>query len=69
MTGLNGYVKAYAIAALWNVSERQVEALCQVGKVEGAVKFGNTWAIPEDAKKPTRTGQFKPGRKPQSETI
>jgi hypothetical protein len=66
MSGLNGYVKAEEIAARWNITGRQVQFLCQQGKIEGAVKFGNTWAIPEDAKKPTRTGQFKPGRKPKS---
>jgi len=33
--------------------------------IEGVIKFGNTWAIPEDAKKPTRTSKFKPGRKPK----
>jgi hypothetical protein len=31
--------------------------------LESATKFGNTWAIPEDAKKPTHTGKSKPGRK------
>jgi hypothetical protein len=65
LEGLNGYVKAKVVAESWNVSVRQVEFLCKAGRIEGAVKFGNTWAIPEDAKKPTRTGEFKPGRKPK----
>jgi len=26
--------------------------LCLEGRIEGAIKFGNTWAIPEDAEKP-----------------
>ncbi|MDR0696696.1 MAG: DNA-binding protein [Christensenellaceae bacterium] len=62
---MNGYIKAEVLAEQWNVSIRQVEALCQSGRIDGAVKFGNTWAIPADAKKPTRTGEFKPGRKPK----
>jgi hypothetical protein len=32
--------------------------------MHGAVEFGNAWAIPEDSKKPKRTGKLKPGRKP-----
>ncbi|MDR1135553.1 MAG: DNA-binding protein [Clostridiales Family XIII bacterium] len=53
------------MAARWNVSERQVQALCKGKKISGAVKFGNTWAIPDDAQKPTRTSGYKPGRKPR----
>jgi len=63
MENLNGYVKADEIAARWNITGRQVQYLCQQGKIDGAVKFGNTWAIPENANKPTRTGDKKPGRK------
>ena len=65
---MNGYIVAEEIAERWNVSKRQVQALCKAGMVEGAVKFGMNWAIPEDAKKPTRTGKFKPGRVPKPKT-
>ena len=62
---MNGYVKAEAMAERWNVSIRQVQLLCQNGKIEGASKFGNAWAIPDNTPKPTRTGKHKPGRKPK----
>jgi hypothetical protein len=26
--------------------------LCLEGRIDGVIKFGNTWAIPEDAEKP-----------------
>lgn len=58
---MNDYVKAIEIAGKWNVSERQVQILCKDGKVEGAIKFGTTWAIPKNAKKPTITRKTKPG--------
>jgi len=61
-----GYVKAEEISKRWNISARQIQTLCKEGRVDGAVKFGNTWAIPENATKPTRTGKLKPGRKPKS---
>ena len=62
---MNGYVKAEDMARCWNVSARQVQLLCQNGKIKGASKFGNAWAIPENTPKPTRTGNLKPGRKPK----
>jgi len=65
---MNGYIKAEEIAVCWNISTRQVQILCKAGKIDGAAKFGNTWAIPEEAVKPTRTGKLKPGRKPKPTT-
>lgn len=62
---MNGYVTAEVMAERWNVTIRQVQILCKNGKIEGASKFGSTWAIPENTQKPTRTGKFKPGRKPK----
>ena len=64
---MNGYVQADVIARRWDVSKRQVQTLCKEGRIDGAVKFGNTWAIPENAVKPTRTGKLKPGRKPKAD--
>jgi len=58
-----GYVKADEIARKWDISIRQVQYLCIQGRIDGAEKFGTTWAIPKNAKKPTRTGTLKPGRK------
>ena len=62
---LNGYTLADEIAKRWDISIRQVQYLCKHGRINGAVKFGNTWAIPENAEKPTRTSKLKPGRKPK----
>jgi hypothetical protein len=62
---MNGYVTPDEMALRWNVTPRQVQILCKAGKIDGAEKFGSTWAIPEDTPKPTRTGKRKPGRKPK----
>lgn len=40
----------------WGIKERRINTLCLEGRIEGAVKFGNTWAIPEDAEKPKDEG-------------
>ena len=49
---MNGYTTIQEIAKKWGISERRVNVLCSEGRIEGAVKFGNTWAIPENSEKP-----------------
>ena len=49
---MNGYVKIAEMSKKWGIGERRINTLCLEGRIEGAVKFGNTWAIPEDAEKP-----------------
>jgi DNA modification methylase len=39
-------------AQRWGITERRVLALCKSGRIEGALKFGWSWAIPVGAKKP-----------------
>ena len=40
------------IAIKWGLSERTVNELCKLGKIDGAIKIGRMWQIPDDAKKP-----------------
>ena len=65
---MNGYVTVRDMAVKWNVSERQVQVWCKSGKINGVLLFGKSWAIPEDALKPTRMAKVKPGRKPRNES-
>lgn len=39
-------------AARWGLTERRVNELCRVGRIEGACKNGSRWVIPANAKKP-----------------
>lgn len=39
-------------AEKWNISRRRVTTLCREGRIEGAILRGNTWLVPDDAKKP-----------------
>lgn len=39
-------------ALLWNVSERRVQKFCEEGRVKGIQRFGRSWMIPKNAKKP-----------------
>ena len=44
----------------WNISERRIRQLLQEGRIEGAVKVGNSWNIPIDADKPVDKRIIKP---------
>lgn len=48
---MKGYIKIQGAAKIWGISERRINALCLEGRIPGAEKFGNAWAIPDDAKK------------------
>lgn len=60
---MNGYLKISEISKKWGIKERRINTLCLEGRIEGAIKFGNTWAIPEDAEKPKderiKSGKYK----------
>ena len=64
---MNGYMTVRVVADKWDMSVRNIQNLCAAGKLDGAVKFGNAWAIPEDAEKPLDgriiSGSYKNWRK------
>lgn len=43
------------MASIWGISERAVRDMCIAGKINGAMKIGQMWSIPENAKRPERT--------------
>lgn len=47
------YVTVNDMAERWFLDPRTVEIMYAEGKIEGVTRFGNVWAIPTDAKKPT----------------
>ena len=57
-----GYMKIQEASEKWGISERRINALCLEGRLEGAIKFGTTWAIPSDMEKPKdariKTGKY-----------
>ena len=50
---MEGYLSIRQAAQLWSISERRVNQYCPEGRIPGAEKFGRSWAIPSDAKKPS----------------
>ena len=70
---MNGFITAKDAAEQWNMSVRNIQNLCAAGKLDGAMKFGNAWAIPEDAEKPQDgriiSGSYKNWRKKTNTNI
>lgn len=64
---INGYLTVNEIAKKWNLSPRRVQIMCASGEIQGAIKFGRAWAIPQDTKRPNdrrvTTGKYKNWRK------
>ncbi len=60
---MNRFITVSQIAGKWGVTERYVQILCKQGRVDGAVKFGNSWAIPENAEKPQKLKSGFKGRR------
>ena len=59
---MNGYMKVSDVSKKWGLSNRRIVTLCNEGRIDGAVKFGNTWALPEGTEKPKderiRSGKY-----------
>jgi hypothetical protein len=36
----------------WDITERQVQAMCKSGKITGAIRLSKLWLIPKDATRP-----------------
>ena len=59
---MEGFMTLKEASEKWGLSERRVNTLCLEGRIEGASKFGKSWAIPSDCKKPAdarvKTGKY-----------
>ena len=53
MNGIKGSVSIREASYRWGVSERRVNQYVAQGRIPGVERFGRSWAIPENAEKPT----------------
>ena len=49
------FVSVKELAESWGISERTVRNYCAEGKIDGAIRIGKSWAIPDDARRPERS--------------
>ena len=67
---MEGYITVNELADLWEMAPRTIQMMCSQGKIPGASKFGNAWAVPRDAEKPVdkriTTGAYRNWRNRES---
>ena len=63
---IEGYTTVNEIADKWGISPRTVQIMCAEGRIEGATKFGRSWAVPADTERPkdgrVTSGKYKDWR-------
>lgn len=55
------YLSTTQASEKWGISSRRIQILCSENRIPGAMRIGNIWAIPSDAKKP-KDARIKSGR-------
>lgn len=50
---MKGYLSIREMSCKWGVSERRINQYLLEGSILGTERFGRSWSIPEEAKKPT----------------
>ena len=53
MNGIKGYISIREASYRWGVSERRVNQYCAEGRIPARPGSGRSWAIPENAEKPS----------------
>jgi len=49
---IGNYMSVKEAAEKWELTNRMVQKMCSDGRIEGVIKFGKSWAIPESTQKP-----------------
>lgn len=52
MEGEIDYISVKEAAEKWAISERRIQKLCEDGRIDGVERFGRSWMIPKNSKKP-----------------
>ena len=64
---MEGFITIKELAEKWGLSTRRIQIMCSNGIIPGATKFGDVWAVPEDAERPAdgrvKTGNYRNWRK------
>ena len=48
-----GYLTVKQFSEKWGITERRIIKLCQENRIDGAIKNGRIWEIPEETLKPS----------------
>lgn len=58
---MTGYMSVREASEKWGISERWIQKLCEENRIDGVIRFGHSWTIPSDTKKPPK---LKTGKRP-----
>ena len=57
------YLSIKQTAERWGITPRRIQVLCAQGRIEGAMRIGKVWAIPDNVEKPkderVKSGKYK----------
>ncbi len=53
------YLTVKEMGEKWGITSRMVTVYCNENRIPGAIKKGNLWLIPKDAKKPEDNRKMK----------
>jgi hypothetical protein len=53
------YLTVKEMGEKWGITSRMVTVYCNENRIPGAIKKGNLWLIPEEAKKPEDNRKMK----------
>lgn len=57
------FMTAKEAASKWGITPRRVQKLCAEGRISGAWRLGNAWAIPMSTQKPPDDRTFNNNRR------
>ena len=46
------YLTTVELSEKWGISSRRISVLCAEGRIDGVIKKGKTWLIPDSVEKP-----------------
>ena len=47
------YFTTTEMSTKWDISSRRIAVLCEQNRIDGVIKKGKTWLIPDTASKPS----------------
>ena len=50
---MNDYMTIKEASEKWGIGIRRINTLCNEGRIDGCLRFGSSWAIQANAKKPS----------------
>ena len=57
------YLTTMEMSKEWGISSRRIAVLCEQNRINGVIKKGKTWLIPQDSIKPADARKYNHGQR------